>query len=69
MDEAKFIEIQSASDPNLKHIVILTPEGTIKCDCPGFAFRNKCRHVEEEGLADKIEKYGKSVEELYGKET
>jgi hypothetical protein len=26
---------------------VLDYNGRIKCNCPGFAFRRKCRHIEE----------------------
>jgi len=46
MQEAKFYDAKSFTDPKKVYKVINLPDGSWKCSCPGFIFRQrKCNHI------------------------
>jgi hypothetical protein len=38
--------VKSNSDPDKTYIVKQLADGSMTCDCPGFGFRRKCKHIE-----------------------
>ena len=42
----KEYEVQSNSDPSKKYTVTKYPDGNFSCNCPGFKYRNTCKHIE-----------------------
>lgn len=47
MNDAKFFNVQSESDPDKQWIVRLMPDGSYRCDCPQFVFKKgqACKHI------------------------
>lgn len=43
----KFIKVKSKSIEGKEYTVRVFPTGEIRCECPGFVFSGKCRHVKE----------------------
>ena len=41
---AKF---ESRSNPGVIWRVTRTDKGELRCDCPGFTFRGRCKHIEK----------------------
>ena len=44
-DQVKFVKVKSTSQKGVFYTIRVFPSGEIKCDCPAFVFRNKCKHV------------------------
>ena len=46
MQKATFYDIPSFTKPGVVYKVIKMPDGSWKCSCPSFVFRNaKCNHI------------------------
>ena len=42
---AAHLRVRSATDPTVKHYVVINPSGKVTCSCPAGAWRKPCRHV------------------------
>ena len=38
-------KFQSATDPSV-YYTVLESAGRLNCNCPGFTYRRKCKHIE-----------------------
>jgi hypothetical protein len=46
MTKSTVVRIPSKSKPDgPAHIVVIDPDGAIRCDCPGYLYRGRCRHL------------------------
>jgi len=37
---------KSKSDPSARYVLVADADGTVGCSCPGFAYRQSCKHAE-----------------------
>ena len=44
---ARVMVVGSRSHPGESYRIQLAEDGSLRCGCPGFAFRGRCRHVRE----------------------
>lgn len=45
--EVKFIKVKSSTTKGLEYTVRIFETGEVKCECPGFVFNGKCKHVKK----------------------
>jgi len=39
--------VKSSSNPNIEYRILKENNGKLSCNCPGFLYRRKCRHINE----------------------
>jgi len=47
LKKLKTYEIPSSTDKNKTYIVREMAEGGLRCTCPGFVYREDCKHVKK----------------------
>jgi hypothetical protein len=64
---AEFFTVKSNSS-NRAYIVRKLPNGEWKCSCPGFIFRNDCKHIEkaQNSFRNAVEKVKEKQREYFG---
>ena len=45
----KYVFNQSQTNEGMVYTTTFNPDGWVSCTCPGFFYRQKCRHVEVKG--------------------
>ena len=48
----RFVKVKSESEEGKNYTVRVFTTGEIRCECPGFVFNKKCKHVKK--VAEKI---------------
>ena len=48
----KFFKVKSSSEQGKVYTIRVFPDGEIRCECPGFVFSGKCKHIKK--IATKI---------------
>lgn len=41
----KFVKVKSKSEEGKEYTVRAFDTGEIRCECPGFVFNGKCKHI------------------------
>lgn len=47
MTNARFFKVKSSSEQGKVYTVRVFPTGEIRCECPGFIFGGKCKHIKK----------------------